>query len=87
MDYDHGGQYHPLTSPGPGKESEARRGIDRAKAEYARRWEWLPMPPLEVAGAEGKLPENKVNVTRDKIVALGLQRSAEMVEASRRSPR
>jgi hypothetical protein len=33
-----------------------------------------------VAGS--KLPENKVDLTTDKIVVLALQRSAEMVEAS-----
>ena len=79
MDHEHRGPNHPLPGPGQGI-GKAGRGIDRAKAALRMAMGMAPEAPPEVA--EGKLPENKVDVTRDKIVALALQRNAEMVEAS-----
>jgi outer membrane protein TolC len=63
-----------------GKESDARRGIERAKAALREAIGLPAEAPLEVA--EAKLPENKIDVNRDQVVALALARRGEMVEAT-----
>jgi outer membrane protein TolC len=62
-----------------GKESDARRGIDRAKAALREAMGLPPDVPVDVV--EGKLPDNKLDVTRDQVVNLALERRGEMAEA------
>jgi outer membrane protein TolC len=62
------------------KESDAKRGIERARSALREAIGLPPEAPLDVV--ESKLPENKVDATREQVVSLALARRGEMVEAS-----